>query len=117
MQLLVLLKAGGRHIRSADAWKAVFAMIVPASLHPGASPAAFDALAVAASRDVLTAVSFRPCLDAAVTIIERHSKARPSRSADTSSDNLQQGSFDKVSASEVGISNHSTWQTRAFTLC
>lgn len=75
-QLLVLLKAGGRHITSADAWKAVFAMIVPASLHPGASAAAFDSLAVAASRDVLSTVSFRPCLDTAVTIIDRHSKVQ-----------------------------------------
>ncbi len=55
-------------------YQAVTAMIVPASLHPGASAAAFDALAVAASRDVLSAVGFRPCLDAAVTIVERHSK-------------------------------------------
>ena len=75
-QLLVLLKAGGRHIRSVDAWKAICALIVHASLHPAASAAAFDALGVVASRDALSTVSFRPCLDASVAIIERHSKVR-----------------------------------------
>ncbi|KAK9828895.1 hypothetical protein WJX72_002652 [[Myrmecia] bisecta] len=74
-EVLSLVKVSAPFIKSVRGWRTICKLITMTSLHPEAAGTAFEAL-VLVTRDasLLTPLSFMPCLETAVTFLERHSQ-------------------------------------------
>lgn len=75
LQLLKLVRNSAGHIRSVRGWRTVCALITMTSLHPGTAATSFEALRVVTrEKGLLSPASFAPCLETALTFVDRHAK-------------------------------------------